>query len=228
MNNYSQQKIWTVIPTHNRRQMTGDCLKSLREQDSCGFEIIVVDDGSNDGTSAMIAKEFPKVILLKGDGNLWWTGAVNRGIAHALENCQLDDFILLLNDDLILPKNYIAQVLKLAEAYPRALIGSVVLNIEDQETIYSGGVKIDWLTARWRDVNEGRKLSEFPAGYTQNVSTLTGRGVLIPTAVFRDIGLYNEKHYKQGGDPELPCRARKKGYDLIVIYDAIVYSHTRD
>lgn len=71
--------IYIIIPVHNRKHFTRECLLSLRKQTFQNFKVIVVNDGSSDGTGEMIEKEFSDVILLKGDGNLWWTGATNLG-----------------------------------------------------------------------------------------------------------------------------------------------------
>ena len=119
-------KMYVVIPVHNRKALTRGCLQSLQQQSDENFEIVVIDDGSTDGTSEMIRQQFPNVVLLQGDGNLWWVGAINEGIRHVLDICSPDDCILLLNDDLVVPQNYISQLKKLALTFPNTLIGSVV------------------------------------------------------------------------------------------------------
>ena len=63
-----------VIPVHNRKQYTRDCLHSLQKQTISSYRVIIVDDGSTDGTREMLRREFPEVIVLTGDGNLFWTG----------------------------------------------------------------------------------------------------------------------------------------------------------
>ena len=221
-------RIHIVIPVHNRKDMTRDCLSSLQEQSERGFQTIVVDDGSTDGTSEMIKREFPDVVLLHGDGNLWWVGAINKGIRYALDVCDPDDSILVLNDDLVVPEDYIAAFRRVASAHPNTLIGSVVADIDNRDVVRKGGVTIDWRTARRKRLNEGRPLSSFPKGFSVEVSTLTGRGVLIPAEGFRKIGLYDEKHFLQCGDTELPVRAARAGYKLIVSYDAVVFGYAED
>ena len=103
--------IFVIIPVYNRKNLTQGCLESLKQQNYRGFNVILVDDGSTDGTSEMVQLLYPDTILLKGDGNLWWAGSVNKGIRYALSVCQSDDYILTLNDDLIVPPVYISNLL---------------------------------------------------------------------------------------------------------------------
>jgi GT2 family glycosyltransferase len=221
--------IYIIIPVHNRKKLTRDCLLSLNLQDMRDFLVIVVDDGSSDGTSEMVETEFPDVILLRGDGNLWWAGAINKGIRFAMDICHPDDYLLTLNDDLIVPPNYLSNLLNAASPYPGAIIGSVETTMSEPQIIKSGGILVNWMTAKFNVLNRGRHLEEFQNGYVVEVSSLTGRGTLFPNRIFREVGLYDELHIKQCADTELPLRANfKHGYPLVVSYDAVVISNTGD
>ncbi|MGB3242575.1 MAG: glycosyltransferase family 2 protein, partial [Candidatus Omnitrophota bacterium] len=219
--------IYIIIAVHNRKDLTRTCLTLLKEQAFRDFNVIVVDDGSTDGTSEMIEKEFPETILIKGDGSLWWSGATNKGVREAMRIGRDSDYVLLLNDDLIFSKDYLDKLVAVSKRFPKALIGSVVTPADNKDIIAEGGYK----KAIWRKgdgwvFNVGKKLSSFPKGHFEEVGALTGRGVLIPFKVFSDIGLYDDKHLKQCGDMELPTRARLAGYRLIVSYDVVVHCKT--
>jgi GT2 family glycosyltransferase len=221
-------KIHIIIPVHNRKDLTEACLKSLMHQSYQDIKIIVIDDGSTDGTNEMIKKQFANVEIIQGDGNLWWTGSINKGIKHVLDFCNPEDYILVLNNDLIVPPNYIANIKEASKLFPNALIGSLVADINCKDIIVSGGVQIDWKTAKWMNLNSGISRISLPSDFNVEVSTLTGRGVLIPTNVFREIGLYDEEHILQCGDTELPIRASKAGYKLIVSYNSVVFNYPED
>ena len=218
--------IYIVIPVHNRKRFTQACLANLFAQNFRDFTVIVVDDGSTDGTSAMIQQEFPATVILSGDGNLWWTGATNLGVRHALELCAADDYILIINDDLTVAPDYLDALLSAARSHPHSLIGSVETLQTDPDRINRGGVLVNWATAKKRSLNQGQSLNAFPPGYLVQVDQLTGRGTLFPAAAFREGGLYDNAHFLQCGDTELPVRAHfKHSYSLFVAYDAVVVSY---
>ena len=105
--------IYIIIPVHNRKEYTKNCLLSLRKQTEKNFKTVIIDDGSTDGTAEMLAKEFPEVHVIKGDGNLWWAAATNLGVKYALKNDA--DFILTLNNDTIASENYLEKMVYWAE-----------------------------------------------------------------------------------------------------------------
>jgi len=217
--------IYVVVPTFNRISYTERFLSCLRRQTFTNFKVILVDDGSTDGTAAMVEQRFPGVHLIKGDGNLWWTGAINVGIKHVLVQASHADAVLVINDDLEVDPNYLEILYGLMKSTQKTLIGSVVVDIKNPDVIANGGVLINWLTAKRRILNVKRRLSECEKNTYVYVSSLTGRGTLIPVPVFHEIGLYDDKHFQQCGDTELSVRANKHGYRLIVSYAAVVRSH---
>src|SRR6476659_7923642 len=91
--------IYIVIPVHNRLDATRKCVQSLRRQNHAGFTIVLIDDGSNDWTSKFVKENYPEVIVLTSDGNLWWTGAINLGIRYAMVRGSAIDAVLVINND---------------------------------------------------------------------------------------------------------------------------------
>ena len=68
--------IYIILPVHNRKVTTEKFIKSLVAQTYKEFKLILVDDGSTDGTDKMVLSYIPDGIILKGDGNLWWAGGL--------------------------------------------------------------------------------------------------------------------------------------------------------
>lgn len=222
----SNPTVWACIAVFNRVQFTRTCLNLLQNQTYPEIRPVVVDDGSNDGTAEMVTSEHPEAVLLRGDGNLYWTGAMHRGMSHILSHAGPDDYVLLLNDDLVFEPNLVESMLECSKAHPRSLIQAIESCTDDPDIIWNGGVCVNWWTAKHLRINYGRRISEFPADHIQRSDYVTGRGVLVPIQIFRDIGNYNLS-YKQYGDPELARRAARKGYDLFVTYKSRVLSYEK-
>lgn len=197
--------VWVVMPVHNRVGFTRGCLCALERQTVTGFQIVVVDDGSNDGTAEMVRREFPAVRLLRGDGTMWWAGATNLGVAEALGGGATH--ILTLNDDTVPAEDFVENLLRSAGEAPGALIGAFAVDATTGEPVYAGET-IQWATASYRShlgsVARRVEVTHFP-----------GRGLLIPAQVFRRIGYYDGEHFPQtAADYDFTHRARRGGYRI--------------
>ena len=221
-------KFHVVIPVFNRLSMTLGCLESLSVQTDKVMNVVLVDDGSTDDTSEVVLKRFPEVHILEGNGDLWWTGAINLGIRHVLSSAAPGDYVVLVNNDTYFEPDFITRCRETAQRYPNALIGSVLVDTPLSRTILSGGSKINWYTAKYTQLNLGKSIDGFPPRYVEAVSILTGRGVMIPCKVFHEVGLYDDRHFKQCGDTEFSRRANLKGFPLYVSYDLISYNSDLD
>jgi GT2 family glycosyltransferase len=221
--------VYIVIAVFNRLSYTKACLHSLRQQNFPDYKIVLVDHGSTDGTASAIRDEFPEVILLNENNSLWWTGATNRGIQRVLEMSASDkDFILTLNNDLVVEPGYLSELLRVYNANQPAIVGSLSVNYSDVEKIDFAGVKWNNIAAKYQKNPEaGIPFSELKKERQWVASDLLpGRGTLFPIRVFRDFGLFDEKnfpHYAADEDFTLACK--KNGYKLLVAVNAFVRSH---
>ena len=93
-------RIVAIVAVHNRRALTERCVETLLQSTTKHrLELILVDDGSTDGTAEWVRQKFPAVNILHGNGELWFGGAMQWGIDVALAAEQAPDFLLLLNND---------------------------------------------------------------------------------------------------------------------------------
>lgn len=215
-------KVALIVPTFNRSRILSDFIETMKAQTAQPDLFIIVNDGSTDDTGEVLAKN-PHILELKGDGNLWWTGAVNLGIKYVLDNHPEIDHILLQNDDVILMNDWLEKLLKLGAENTDTLIGCAAVDYRDKESItYAGKYTHKWFAYN-KFIYQGKKISEIDVNLPIYPFDLIGRGILIPVTVFNKIGLFDAKHFKHRGDTELPLRARKAGFKLMLSFIPLVY-----
>lgn len=185
--------------------------------------MVIVDDGSTDGSSEAIASEFPDTIILRGDGNLWWTGSMNMGVEHILSVAENTDFILAINDDVTVEKDYIEKIVAVSKAHDGALVGSMYRDSKQKELIYDSGVKINWKNYSYIQVpyDSEKKVVTY-------LDVLSTRGVLIPVEVFKRIGVFEKRLRHYAADYEFFMRAKKRGFKLCMSSEAVVYGSEQD
>jgi GT2 family glycosyltransferase len=216
--------ICIVVPVHNRKSFTRDCLLSLQNQISRGDFIIVVDDGSTDGTADMLHSEFPEVIVIPGSGNLFWTAAINMGIRHALELGA--DFVITLNNDTIATPDLVKSLLTASKKKPNSLIGALDIDAITRKPYYGGEI-VNWMLSNSTHLLT-RLTTEEQTGLHE-VSLFPARGLLIPSHVFETIGLFEEKrlpHYM--ADYDFTHKARRHGFAIYCNYDAKLYTYPEE
>ena len=234
-NNTSSAKIGVAIAAHNRVDRTRECLESLRAS-TCEAELLVVlvDDGSTDGTAEVVSGEFPEVKLLSGDGSLWWAGATNPAIAECLQHrC---DYVLLLNQDSILRSDTVNILLDHAVRQPRTICAAVNVDFDSPDIVL-------WAGTHWGPIRPYlpfvfcAKSSLWPKEHIVDslpekpfvCDTIVGRATLIPGEVIEVIGLLDAKCFPQyGGDNDYGLRAKKAGFDIHVVPSALVRTRARD
>lgn len=222
-------KLAVIIPTYNRKQYLRTLLIQIYRQIPGNFEIVavvVVVDGSTDGTADMLQNEFPRVEIVYGDGSFWYTKCINKGFEEAIK--YKPHYILTMNDDTEISDNYLNLLLSAASENKHAIIGSLSLSYETPHKVFFSGVKtkatiLKGATHYIREfdlLNDNLELS----GVYPSLE-LPARGMLIPKKILNDLKKFDEKLPQYGSDKDFCCRAKLKGYDVLVCWDAIVYSH---
>lgn len=220
-------KLWICIPVHNRLPFTLCCLKSLRHQTWSNFKIILCDDGSTDGTSDVIAGQYPEVVLLRGDGDLWWTGAINKCIEYVLQNAETQDYILTLNNDTELPNDYLEHLVTYSKKYSKAIITSAIKDIKNN-TVVSLGYRQSWWLAKAKPVSFEKDHIQGDVNVVE-VTHASGRGTSFPVAAFLELGLFDEAHLPHyGADYDFSHKARRNGFPIYVCRECIVLSHIKE
>lgn len=208
-------KVSVVIPTYNLKNILLECLKSVLSQNYNNLEVIVVDNGSTDGTSEVVTRKFPKVKLIRNQKNLGVTGGANAGLREAT-----GDYIWLVDHDNILEFNMLSEMVKLAESDPK--IGVVVPKIyywEDKSLIWAAGTGMNLLTGEnifrgGKDVGQYDRIEEVdiaPANF------------LVKKEVIEKVGLYDDVFFVSYEDADFSFRVRKAGYKIVYTPKAVCY-----
>lgn len=213
--------VYVLVPAHNNKKETISLMACLERQTYQNLNVVLVDDGSTDGTAEEVVRQFPTTTILRGDGNLWWTGANVLAVKHIREVAKQGDFVLLLNNDVIVDDNYVSALVESSNNNQRAIVGSTTVDFHDPDHV-AAGIRLDRrLNAT---VNRDRKAIDLSHGH-EDSDVLPGRGTLVPIEVFENVGTFNQRrlpHY--GADYEFTVRARRAGTRLIVSHAAKVYA----
>jgi GT2 family glycosyltransferase len=228
MDNLKEKPVVSIIiPVFNNIRFTKVCLGSLHELISgvtgTVFEIIVVDDGSRDGTADWIRSTYPSVHLLFGDGTLWWSGGINTGVTYALNELNTD-YILWWNNDIKPAPDYFTQISKLInENDDDVLIGSKIF-ILGKNLIWGMGGRFNPDNGI-RYMFGGMQTDSDAFRQPLEVDWFPGMGTLIHRKVFESIGMLDSENFPQyHGDSDFTYRAKKAGFKLIAFPSLIIYN----
>jgi GT2 family glycosyltransferase len=207
-------RVEIVTPVHNRRDLTLLCLKSLARINTENLEVhtIIVDDGSTDGTSEAIEKEYPEVEIIKADGSLWFTEGTNTGVRAALKHNP--DYVLMINDDQVFDADFLKFMVETAEKYPRSVIGSLLLLWDTPHKLFQVSPRWDVWLGCWRHWYS-QTIWTIPKK-TWEVDLIVGNCVLVPAPAIKEEGLMNSTRYPNFGDAEYTPRLKRKGWRLLI------------
>ena len=202
-----QKSTYIIIPVHNRKALTLDCLENLKTNGNLQkYQVIVVDDGSSDRTSDEVAASYPEVITLKGDGNLWWTGAIALGMKYVYENGA--EYLIWLNDDCKFGNRTIDDLVNFASKNQGAIVGCQGVEPQNSANIVFGGKIKTW---------QGYRFINPPNNAIAPCDLLSGNLVCIHRSVVDRIGYPSARftpHY--GGDSLYLILAQKAGFKIYV------------
>jgi GT2 family glycosyltransferase len=224
----SEMNLFIVIAVYNRRDITLQCLSQLYKQSFKDFNIVVVDDGSTDGTAEAIIKKFPDVAIVKGPGSWWWTRSMNEGIKYAINHEATA--VLTMNNDTFFNEDYIEKMKQLADENPGSLIGSLDITREEPYRIFFSGVeRMVWWKAKYIKYHNNYDLYDPSMTGLHKSVCLNGRGTWVPAEVYHQIGLLDEDKLPQyASDFDFSLRADEAGIDTWISWDAILYSYVME
>ncbi len=204
-----------VVPTYNGTDLLRECLVSLDSQTFTDFEVLIVDDGSEEDVESFAASEFPDARVVRLSENMGFASAVNAGLRELRT-----DYVMLLNNDMTLEAECIGKLMRAVEEGPAAMVAPLVLWKDDPETIYSAG---DRILRNGRPESIGFRCSREGFEFTEPVFGVSAGAAVYRREVFERAGLLDERFVAYFEDVDLSFRARLAGFEAACVYDAVAY-----
>ncbi|MBN1869422.1 MAG: glycosyltransferase family 2 protein [Candidatus Omnitrophica bacterium] len=214
--------ISVVIVNFNRKELLCECLDSVKRQDVRDLEVIVIDNGSSDGSAELVAA-YPEVRLIQNPENVLFCKAYNQGI-----DASRGDFILCLNNDVCLEKNYLSEALFAIGLDERIGMVSGKILRPDKKTIDSTGLFLGRnRKAVERGYNKKDRGQYDDPGYVFGVS---GACVFFRRAFLADVkdqyGYFDERFGAYYEDLDICWRGQRQGWKAYYEPKAVA-CHTR-
>ena len=209
--------IYSVVLNWNRRDDTLACLASLSKSTYPHHSLVLVDQGSVDGTVDATQARFPDVQIVQSGGNLGFSKGMNAGIRHVLGMGA--EYILLLNNDTIVHPDMVAR-LAVHLAPDAGVVGPAIYYASAPHRIWSTGGGMDHVLFEITG-NHGRD-EAVPAGPVDR-EFITGCAMLVSRRVLEDVGLFDERFFMYYEDMDFCLRVRGAGYRIVLVPDAILW-----
>ena len=208
-----------IILTWNGKADTLECLHSLQKLKYSRCRLIVVDNGSTDGTVEAVRAQFPEVYLIENGKNLGYSEGNNKGLLYALSTEA--KYFLLLNNDTVVSDNFLEPLVNYAEAHPEAgILGSKVYQYGTQDRIWFCGAYI----------NSNARLLHFGYKEVDSFNQLPSESVYIPGCslmIRRDllekIGFLDHEFFAYFEDVDWCLKAKRLGYLIMVIPESVIW-----
>lgn len=208
--------ISVVIPTWNGAHHLPVCLNALRRQTLAPYEIILVDNASQDDTRALLQRDYPEVKFIGLPTNQRFAGACNAGIRAAR-----GEAIALLNNDTEADEHWLMRVAYALNQHPEAGFAASKLRLFDQrDKLHSAG---DFFSTHGVPGNRGVWQKDEGQFDTPYVFGACGAASVYRRTMLDKVGLLDETFEFSCEDVDLDWRAQLAGYKCVFAHDAIVY-----
>ncbi len=210
-----------LMVTYNGSQYVQACFESLREQSLQDFEVVVVDNSPDHNTAGAVEAAWPQATVLRAPSNLGFTGGNNLAARHARGK-----YLILLNQDTVAHPEFLEQLVAAAEADES--IGAAhakVLILDRRDRVDSAGNRANYLFMPAGRAQAAPLDDVF--GPPRDVQYLSGAAVLVPRALWENLGGLDDSFWMYHDDLDLSLRLKLRAYRVVCVPDSVVY-HAHD
>jgi GT2 family glycosyltransferase len=215
-------KTYVVIPNWNGKLLLPQVLGSLRQQTLKPTRVVVVDNGSTDGSRELLRKDFPGVGLIERSKNYGFVGGVNPGIEMAV--AVEADFVALLNNDAVADRQWLERLVAVAKIHPEAgIVTSKILQLPDRSKLDSTG---DFYSVWGFPFPRGRDetdIGQYDALAQREVFAGSGGASLYRVEMLQQIGQFDQDFFAYYEDVDISFRAQLAGWKVRYEPKAVVF-----
>ena len=211
--------ISAIVLNWNGKRFLKECFDSLSRQSFRDYELIMVDNGSTDGSKEFMRDNFPLVKMIALEKNMGFCRAMNAGIKSAK-----GEFIALFNNDLAADKDWMSEMHTALENNPdTGICASKVLFYKEPNKINSAGdlfsIRGEAHNRGFGQENDGRYNTE------EFVFGATAAACIYRRSMLEDVGLFDEDFFNTYEDMDLSFRAHLAGWKCLYLPKAVVFHH---
>ena len=216
-----------IIVNWNGRDDLLELLASIKNLNypKDNYKIMVIDNGSRDGSQTAISQSFPDVYLLENKRNIGYVKAVNQGIANGLNMAV--NYIWIFNNDVTVEENSLRKLVEVGQQDENiGVIAPVIYSYKNPEVIENIGYQINFWIGRLKKLKFGCDVFQNYNDEYAEVDSQLGCSTLIKSTVFKMVGNFQAIYNLYFEETDFNVRARKKGFRVVVVKDAKVWHKT--
>lgn len=220
------KRVAAIVLNFDGKDLTLQALESVRRLTYPAYDVVVVDNGSTDGSPEAVAAAFPDVELVRTEENLGPAGGYNLGMVWAMERGY--DYLLILNNDVEVHPEMLTELVRAAESDPAiGCVGPKTYFFSDRRRLASAGGVIRFKESVTRERGQGA-LDQGQYDRDQEVAYVNGCGMLIRRQAIEAAGLWDPVFFLSVEDADWCMRARRRGFRCHFAHRAILYHMVSD
>jgi GT2 family glycosyltransferase len=211
-------KVYVIILNWNGKDDTAECLDSVLKMSYPNLQVVVVDNGSSDGSVEAFESRFPEVEVISIGENIGFSAGNNKGMQYAVERGA--DYVFVLNNDTVVHQDLLTHMVSAAEADQK-------VGITAPKIYYYAAGDLIWAAGAKRSrfdlgaLETGMEQKDGPAyNIEKEVDYAFGCGMLIRRQVLEQVGLFDTRFFFYFEDTDLCIRTQQHGYKIVYVPQA--------